>query len=158
MSFIPLAAGSIAGPRANRFVESLFTAPVERSDWLIARVLVLFTLALGCYVALLPMMLVYVAHVGLPVLLAKLVAWTLGILLVSVPVGTLIGVLFIGRSVAPPIATGVGVLLAFAVLVPLQELLVAQGYGATATGRWLNRIWPRGTAPLNHVGLLIENG
>jgi hypothetical protein len=56
-------------------------------------------------------------------------------LLVSVAVGTLIGVLFIGRSVAPPIATGVGVLLAFAVLVPLQELLVAQGYGATATGR-----------------------
>src|SRR5580704_2411935 len=30
MSFIPLAAGFIAGPRANRFVESVFTAPVER--------------------------------------------------------------------------------------------------------------------------------
>jgi len=82
----PLAAGSIASPRANRFVESLFTAPVERNDWLVARLLVLFTLALGCYVALVPMMLVYVTHVGLPVLLAKLVAWTIGILLWICPV------------------------------------------------------------------------
>ena len=135
ISFIPLAAGSIASPRANRFVESLFTAPVERRDWLAAKVLVLLTLALGYYLALVPMMLVYVAHVGMPLLLAKLVAWTPGILLVSVAIGTLIGVLFIGRSVAPPVATGVGVLLTFAFLVPLQELLVAQGYGATATGR-----------------------
>ena len=69
MSFILLTAGSIASPRANRFVESLFTAPVERSDWLATKILVLFTLALGYYVALVPMMLVYVAHVGLPVLL-----------------------------------------------------------------------------------------
>jgi ABC-type transport system involved in multi-copper enzyme maturation permease subunit len=135
ISFIPLAAGSIASPRANRFVESLFTAPVERRDWLAAKVLVLLTLALGYYLALVPMMLVYVAHVGMPLLLAKLVAWTPGILLVSLAIGTLIGVLFIGRSVAPPVATGVGVLLTFAFLVPLQELLVAQGYGATATGR-----------------------
>jgi len=79
-------------------------------------------------------MLVYAAHVGMPLLLIKFVEWTPGILLASVAVGTLIGVLFIGRSIAPPIATGVGLLLAFAVLVPLQELLVARGYGATATG------------------------
>ena len=134
ISFIPLAAGSIASPRANRFVESVFTAPVGRRDWLAAKVLVLLTLAAGYYVALVPMMLVYNALVGMPFLLGKLVAWTPGILLASVAIGTLIGVLFIGRSVAPPVATGVGVLLAFAVLVPLQELLVAQGYGATATG------------------------
>ena len=57
-AFIPLAAGSIASPRANRFVESLFTAPVDRGSWLIARVLVLLTLALAYYLALLPMMLV----------------------------------------------------------------------------------------------------
>src|SRR4029077_12734473 len=69
MSFIPLAAGSIASPRANRFVESLFTAPVERRDWLAAKVLVLLTLALAYYVALIPMMLVYTAHVGMPLLL-----------------------------------------------------------------------------------------
>ncbi len=134
MSFIPLAAGSIASPRANRFVESLFTAPVDRRDWFMAKVMVLLTIALGYYIALVPMMLVYVANVGMPFLLIKFVEWTLGILLASVAVGTLIGVLFIGRSIAPPIATGVGILLAFAVLVPLQELLVARGYGATATG------------------------
>jgi hypothetical protein len=29
LAFIPFAAGAIASPRANRFVESVFTAPVE---------------------------------------------------------------------------------------------------------------------------------
>lgn len=134
LAFIPLAAGSLASPRANRFVESVFTAPVERRDWLAAKLLVLLTIAAGFYLALLPMMLVYVAHVGLPFLLTKFVMWTPGILLVSIAIGTLIGVLFIGRSVAPAIATGVGILLFFAGLVPLQELLVAQGYGSTASG------------------------
>ncbi len=47
LGFIPIAAATIAGPRANRFVESVFTAPVERSDWLVAKVLVLLTLALS---------------------------------------------------------------------------------------------------------------
>ncbi len=135
LGFIPIAAASIAGPRANRFVECVFTAPVERRDWFAAKVLVLLTLAIGCFVALIPMMLVYVAHVGMPFLLIRFVEWTPGILLASVATGTLIGVLFIGRSVAPPVATGVGVLMSFACLVPLQELLVAQGYGAKATGR-----------------------
>jgi hypothetical protein len=36
LAFIPLAAGFIASPRASRFVECVFTAPVERRDWLIA--------------------------------------------------------------------------------------------------------------------------
>ena len=48
--------------------------------------------------------------------------------------GTLIGVLFIGESIAAPAATGMGVLLAYAGFMPLQELLVAQGNGATRTG------------------------
>jgi len=48
--------------------------------------------------------------------------------------GTLIGVLFIGESIAAPAATGMGILLAYAGFVPLQELLVAQGNGATRTG------------------------
>ncbi len=134
MAFIPLAAGFLAGPRANRFVESVFTAPVGRRDWLIAKVLVLLTFAVAYYVALLPMLFVYVAHVGLPFLLGRFLLWTPGILLASVAAGTLIGVLFIGRSVAAPAATGMGVLLAYLGLVPLQELMVARGNGATHTG------------------------
>jgi ABC-type transport system involved in multi-copper enzyme maturation permease subunit len=134
MGFIPLAAGFIAGPRANRFVESVFTAPVERRDWLIAKILVLLTFAAAYYVALVPMVLVYVAHVGLPFLLGRFLLWTPGILVASVAIGTLIGVLFIGRSVAAPAATGMGVLLAYVGLVPLQELMVARGNGATHTG------------------------
>src|SRR3977135_2060215 len=37
LTFIPFAAGAIAGPRANRFVESVFTAPVARRPWLFAK-------------------------------------------------------------------------------------------------------------------------
>jgi ABC-type transport system involved in multi-copper enzyme maturation permease subunit len=134
LGFIPFAAGAIASPRANRFVESVFTAPVERRDWLAAKVLVLCTLAGAYYLALVPMLLVYTHHVGLPLLLGKFLLWTPGILVASIAVGTLIGVLFIGRSIAAPAATGMGVLLAYAGLVPLQELMVAQGNGATRTG------------------------
>ncbi len=132
--FIPLAAGFIASARANRFVESVFTAPVRRGDWLAAKILVLLTLAAGYYLALVPMLLVYKMHVGVPLLLHKFLWWTPGLLLASVAVGTLIGVLFIGRSIAAPAGAGMGVLMAYAGLMPLQEFMVAQANGATRTG------------------------
>lgn len=134
LAFIPLAAVAIASPRSNRFVESVFTAPVERRDWLIAKILVLATLAASYYVALVPMQLVYTHHVGLPFLLGRFLRWTPGIMIASIAIGTLIGVLFIGRSIAAPAAAGMGVLLAYVGLVPLQELMVARGYGATRSG------------------------
>jgi ABC-type transport system involved in multi-copper enzyme maturation permease subunit len=134
LTFIPLSAGMIAGPRASRFVESVFTAPVERSTWFAAKILVLVTLAAAYYAALVPMLLVYVVHVGWPALLAKLLLWAPLLLATSVMIGILIGVLFIGRSVAAPAATGMGVLLVYAALVPLQELLTAQGNGASRSG------------------------
>jgi hypothetical protein len=134
LSFVPLAAVAIASPRSNRFVESVFTAPVERRDWLAAKILVIVTIAAVYYVALFPMMLVYTYHVGLPLLLRKFLIWTPGLLAASIAMGALIGVLFIGESITAPAATGVGVLLVYAGFVPLQELLVAQGNGATRTG------------------------
>ncbi|HKV61488.1 MAG TPA: ABC transporter permease [Candidatus Acidoferrum sp.] len=134
LAFIPLTAVFLASPRANRFVESVFTAPVERRDWLIAKLLVVLTLAAAYYVALVPMVLVYMHHVGTPPLLVKLLIWAPCLLLVSIAIGALIGVLFIGESIAAPAATGMGILLAYAGFVPLQELLVAQGNGATRTG------------------------
>jgi hypothetical protein len=134
LTFVPLAAVFLASPRANRFVESVFTAPVERRDWLTAKILVVITMAAAYYVALVPMVLVYTHHVGVPLLLQKLLIWAPCLLVVSIAMGTLIGVLFIGESIAAPAATGMGVLLAYAGFVPLQELLVAQGNGATRTG------------------------
>jgi len=134
LAFVPLAAVFLASPRANRFVESVFTAPVERRDWLTAKILALVTIAAAYYVALVPMVLVYTHHVGVPLLLQKLLIWAPCLLIVSIAMGTLIGVLFIGESIAAPAATGMGVLLAYAGFVPLQELLVAQGNGATRTG------------------------
>src|SRR5579872_1335343 len=134
MAFIPLAAGTIASPRANRFVESVFTAPVERSDWLAAKIGVIFTLAAAYYVALVPMMLVYGFNVGYPLLLKEFVIWCAGILVISIAIGTLVGVLFIGRSVAAPLATGMGVLLFYGGLLPLQELMVARSSGDSHTG------------------------
>src|ERR1700722_13332460 len=127
LAFIPLAAGAIASPRANRFVESIFTAPVERGDWFAAKILVLLTVAAAYYAALLPMLVVYVSHVGLPLLLRKCLLASPALLVGSIAIGALIGVLFIGRSIAAPVATGVGVLFVYAGMVPLQELLVAQG-------------------------------
>jgi hypothetical protein len=135
LAFIPLTAGMIASPRANRFVESLFTAPVERRDWFVAKILVVLTLAAAYYVALLPILGVYLYHVPMPALLARLLVWAPGLLVASVAIGTLVGVLFIGRSIAAPAATGMGVLLTYAALVPLQELMVARGNGATHIGR-----------------------
>jgi hypothetical protein len=134
LAFVPLSAAFLASPRANRFVESVFTAPVERRDWLAAKILVILTISAAYYVALVPMALVYMHHVGLPLLLQKLLIWAPCLLLMSIAIGTLIGVLFIGESIAAPAATGMGVLLAYAGFVPLQELLVAQGNGATRTG------------------------
>ena len=134
LAFIPLSAGFIASARASRFVESVFTAPVQRRDWLIAKLLVLLTFAIGYYLALVPMMLVYALHVGVPPLLRDFLWWTPGLLLASVAIGTLIGVLFIGRSVAAPVGAGMGVLLAYAGFLPLQELMVSQANGATRTG------------------------
>ncbi|HEX8813124.1 MAG TPA: hypothetical protein VF742_14135, partial [Terracidiphilus sp.] len=134
LAFIPLTAVALASPRANRFVESVFTAPVERRDWLTAKILVIVTIAAGYYAALFPMMLVYTHHVGMPLLLKKLLIWAPCLLAVSIAIGALIGVLFIGESIAAPAATGMGVLLTHAGFVPLQELLVAQGNGATRTG------------------------
>jgi hypothetical protein len=134
LAFVPLAAVFLASPRANRFVESVFTAPVERCDWLAAKILVLVTIAAAYYLALVPMVLVYTHHVGAPLLLQKLLIWAPCLLIVSIAMGSLIGVLFIGKSIAAPAATGMGVLLAYAGFVPLQELLVAQGNGATRTG------------------------
>jgi len=134
LAFIPLSAGFIASARASRFVESVFTAPVRRGDWLAAKILVLLTFAAGYYAALLPMMFVYAAHVGIPPLLRAFLWWTPGLLISSVAIGTLIGVLFIGRSVAAPVGAGMGVLLAYAGFLPLQELMVSQANGATRTG------------------------
>ena len=134
LAFIPLSAGFIASARASRFVESVFTAPVERDAWLAAKMLVLATFAVGYYVALVPMMIIYAAHVGIPPLLHEFLWWTPGLLVASVAVGSLVGVLFIGQNIAAPAATGMGVLLAYAGLMPLQELMVGQANGASRTG------------------------
>jgi ABC-type transport system involved in multi-copper enzyme maturation permease subunit len=134
LAFIPIAAAAMASPRANRFVECVFTAPVSRRDWLAAKFLVLFTLAAAYYAALLPAMFVYAAHVGVPLLLHKYLLWTPGILLAEISIGSLIGILFIGRSVLAPIGTAMGILLAYVIFIPMQEVMVAQGNGGTRTG------------------------
>jgi hypothetical protein len=134
LAFMPIAAIALASPRANRFVESIFTAPVGRREWLIAKLLVLVTLGAAYCLSLLPMMVVYVHHVGAPLLLRRFLVWAPAITIASIAIGSLIGVLFIGRSIAAPAATAMGILLAYGGLVPLQELMVAQGNGASRTG------------------------
>ena len=67
-----------------------------------------FTLAAAYYAALVPMLAVYAWHVGVPPLLHKFLLCTPGLLLVSVAIGALTGVLFIGRSLAAATGAGVG--------------------------------------------------
>src|ERR1700676_3169328 len=88
LAFIPLTAVFLASPRANRFVESVFTAPVERRDWLIAKILVVITMAAAYYMALVPMVLVYTHHVGVPLLLRKFLIWAPCLLVASIAMGT----------------------------------------------------------------------
>src|ERR1700726_3616719 len=51
LAFIPLTGFFLASPRANRFVESVFPAPVEPRDWLTAKILVAVTIAAAYYLA-----------------------------------------------------------------------------------------------------------
>lgn len=134
LAFIIMAAGMMASPRANRFVECVFTAPVSRGDWLTAKLLVLCTLAAAYYVALLPAMLVYTAHVGMPLLLHKYLLWCPCILLAEIAIGSLIGIMFITRSVMAPIGTAMGLLLAYVIFIPMQEVISSQGNGDSRTG------------------------
>src|SRR5438552_14439316 len=87
LAFVPLSAVFLASPRANRFVESVFTAPVERRDWLAAKILVVVTLAAAYYVALVPMVLVHAHHVGMPWLWQKRLMWAPCLLFVSITIG-----------------------------------------------------------------------
>src|ERR1700687_2661774 len=93
LAVVPPSAALLSNPRAKRFVESVFTAPVERRDWLIAKILVVATMAAAYYLALVPMVLVYTHHVGVPLLLQKLLIWAPCLLLTSIAIGSLIGVL-----------------------------------------------------------------
>ena len=71
LAFIPLSAVFLASPRANRFVESVFTAPVERNHWLTAKVLVLATLAAIYYLTLFPMVVRVCVSRGYAVVVAE---------------------------------------------------------------------------------------
>ncbi|GLS22372.1 hypothetical protein GCM10007874_53900 [Labrys miyagiensis] len=69
--------------RANRFAESVFTAPAGRRGWFVAKVLVILTLAAAYYFAVAPLAAVYVANVGMPFLLAKFLVSAAGLFLVT---------------------------------------------------------------------------
>src|SRR6202040_3920469 len=95
LAFVPLTAVFLASPRANRFVESVFTAPVERRDWRTVKILAAVTMAAAYYPALIRMVLVYPPHVGVPLHWQKLLIWAPCLLLTSIAIGSLVGVLFI---------------------------------------------------------------
>ena len=111
MGFDTRGGGLYRGSRANRFVESVFTAPVERRDWLIAKILALLTFAAADHAGAVSDGAGICRSCGAAISVGHISPWTPGILLAGIAIGTLIGVLFIGRSVAAPAATGMGVLL-----------------------------------------------
>lgn len=130
--FGPLAASSIASPRANRFVEALFTAPVTRGRWLTAKLLALLTVGAAYLVLTLPF--IGVAHLTIGVhddTWAFLLMGACGIVF-AIALGLFAGVSFPGRSAAAPasLAGGALVLSFFAIPVlstALQAALPSEG-------------------------------
>ncbi|HWG89508.1 MAG TPA: hypothetical protein VNZ52_01540 [Candidatus Thermoplasmatota archaeon] len=109
-AFAALAALPLATARSTRFIQSVFTAPVGKGEYLAAKTLVALTLGLAYFVALLPFVMVHVYHLGWPAGAIEWLLVCLGVVLYSTALGTFLGVVFTGRSTAAPVALGVGLM------------------------------------------------
>ncbi len=101
--FATFAALQFAGPRSNRFVQAVFTTPVRESSYFLAKLAVLFTVAGFYYLATAPFLVLHWLFVGFPaVYLSYMFAGVL-LILFALAYGTLVGVIFVGRSLAAPV-------------------------------------------------------
>lgn len=103
-------AGRIAAARRARFVESLYTTPLEARSWLGAQFLVGAFMAALVIVTQLPFILVHVALVGVPPMLGPLFLAALGMGAFAVAFGAFCGVVVgeSGAGAAAGLAGGVG--------------------------------------------------
>lgn len=110
-------AARVASVRSSRFVDSLFTTPLEQATWLAAQALVGAFLVLLVLLAQLPFVLVHVALVGAPAGLAAVAVAAIAVGAVAVALGLFCGVVVgeAGPGAAAGLAGGFG-FLAFVLL------------------------------------------
>ncbi|HUR69504.1 MAG TPA: hypothetical protein VM370_09685 [Candidatus Thermoplasmatota archaeon] len=105
-------AARVAAARQSRFVESLYTTPLDQPTWFAAQAIVGVVLALLVLLAQVPFLLVILAFVGVPAALPPLLVSALGISAFAVALGLFCGVIVgeSGPGAAAGIAGGVGFL------------------------------------------------
>ena len=130
-SFAALAAAQVSGARASRFVHSVFTAPVTKGRFLLAKVLVTLAVGLLWFLATLPFLATAAAHVPLPDAVWQHAAIGAGALLFGVALGTFLGVAFTGRSLAAPMCLAAGLMVLSVFAVPFAASLVQTPGGAS---------------------------
>lgn len=128
--FGPFSAMQMAGPRTTRFVQALFTSPVSKWDYVVAKFLVCLTVGFLYLLSTLPFVLVYASHIELPLRYKEFLWIGLGMVFFTVGWGVLLGTIFTGRSLAAPVSLSSLVLL-FAFAVPFQMVTATATYSPT---------------------------
>ncbi len=149
-SFAAFAAVQIAGPRANKFVQAVFTAPVRRGTYILAKIMVCLTVGVLYLVMTSGFLLVYLFHVGVPGLYADFLLVLAGMILFGTAYGIFLGVVFTGRSVAAPVSLGV---LPIFLTLAVPFLIVSMG----ESNRFLRELYVRLAHLSPHVNLLEGN-
>lgn len=121
LALAPITAGYVASDRSTRFVQSVFTAPVRRGEYLVAKLLPPLLLGALYLAATMPFHLVYAWRVGLSPLALPFLGLAAALILCLVAVGGLLGVLFTSRGTAAP----TGAALAFAAFSGLAPIGLA---------------------------------
>lgn len=131
-------AGRVAAARRSRFVDSLYTTPLDQRTWLAAQAIVGVVLAILVLAAQLPFLLVHVALLGVPATLPALLLGALAMGAFAVALGLFCGVI-VGDA-GPGAAAGLAGGVAFTTFV----LLLFHGMAAAAPPSpaqpWLLRI------------------
>ena len=121
-----LLAARVAAARRSRFVDSLYTTPLQPRTWLAAQALVGFFLAGLVMLAQVPFLLVHVALIGVPPALPAMLAAALGMAAFAVALGLFCGVVVgdAGPGAAGGLAGGL-VFLSFVLLLVHGVVLTA---------------------------------
>jgi hypothetical protein len=119
-------AARVASFRRTRFVESVFTTPVTPRAWFLAQALVGLALAVGVLLVQVPFILVYLAYLGPPPMLAAVFGAAVAVGLFAVCLGLFCGVAVgqAGAGAASGMAAGFGFLSFFTLIL----------HGITAAG------------------------
>lgn len=106
-AFAAFAAAQTIGPRSNHFVQAIFTAPVSKFEYLLAKFFFILT-AGALYLALtMPYFILYAAIANIPGIYWDYLFVGAGLIVFGTVFGMFLGTIFTGRGTAAPITIGV---------------------------------------------------